>query len=120
MKCINYVKSVEVSRSGEVVSPLPEVNVNSVIEAETHLTELEPISEGLADTVHQSTSDLCEAAVVADRKVRELAVEVEIVELTTAVKEILQFPEIEQIIDSGKSSEIGEVRNRLLLSYFQS
>ncbi|XP_046736454.1 uncharacterized protein LOC124405531 isoform X3 [Diprion similis] len=106
VKCINYVKSVEVSRSGQVVSPVPEVNVNSVIEAETHQTDLEP-SEGLADTVDQPTSDLCEAVVV-ERKARELAVEVEVVELTTAVKETLQFPEIEQIPDSGKSSEVGE------------
>ncbi|XP_048508704.1 general transcriptional corepressor trfA isoform X2 [Athalia rosae] len=108
VKCINYVKSVEVSRSAElVVSPIPEVNVNSVIEAETHLTELEP-SEGLADTVQQSSkSELCEAIVV-DRKAREVAIEVEVVELTTAVKETLQFPQIERIVDSGKSSEIGE------------
>ncbi|XP_046468530.1 schwannomin-interacting protein 1 homolog isoform X6 [Neodiprion pinetum] len=106
VKCINYVKSVEVSRSGQVVSLVPEVNVNSVIEAETHQTDLEP-SEGLADTVDQPTSDLCEAVVV-ERKARELAVEVEVVELTTAVKETLQFPEIEQIPDSGKSSEVGE------------
>lgn len=35
--------------------------------------------------------------------------EVEIVQLTTSVKESLQFPEIEQIPDSSKNSEAEEV-----------
>ena len=35
--------------------------------------------------------------------------EIEIVQLTTSVKETLQFPEIEEIPDSSKNSEAGEV-----------
>ena len=105
-KCINYVKSVEVSRNEEtVLAPELEANVNSI--AEIHLTELE-VDEALADTVVEKKSELFEAT-VETREPRELAVEVEIVELATSVKETLQFPEIEEIPDSNKSSEIGEV-----------
>ena len=107
-KCINYVKSVEFSRNEKTVfSAEPEVSVNSVIEAETYLTELK-VNEALADTAGEKKSELFEAT-VEKRESRELAVQVEIVELTTSVKETLQFPEIEEISDSNKSSEIGEV-----------
>ena len=108
------MKSVEVSRSKEVLSPEPEGNVNSVIEAETHLTNLEP-EEAIADSVNEPASEFRKAT-IEERQPRELAVEVEVVELTTTVKEILQFPEIEQIPpDSGKTSEIGEVRRMSLI-----
>lgn len=107
-KCINYVKSVEVSRSEEKsLSPEPEVVVNGVVEAETHLTVLEP-EEGLADQVDQHAPELSQAT-LEDKREREVPVQVELVELTTSVNESLQFPEIEEILDSGKTSETGEV-----------
>ena len=39
--------------------------------------------------------------------------DVEIVQLTTGVKESLQFPELEEIHDSSKSSEADEVNSTL-------
>ncbi|XP_011153906.1 IQCJ-SCHIP1 readthrough transcript protein isoform X1 [Harpegnathos saltator] len=109
-KCINYVKSVEVSRSEEKsLSPEPEVVVNGVVEAETHLTVLEP-EEGLADQVDQHAPELSQA-VLEDKREREVPVEVELVELTTSVNESLQFPEIEEIVDSSKTSEISETED---------
>lgn len=112
-KCINYVNSVEVSRSEEKLSE----EVNNVVEAETHLTILEP-EEGLADRVNERTPELSQAT-LQDNREREIPVEVELVELITSVNEILQFPEIEEILDSGKTSEIGEVRlKRFFFSRF--
>ncbi|XP_014473718.1 PREDICTED: uncharacterized protein LOC106743915 isoform X1 [Dinoponera quadriceps] len=109
-KCINYVKSVEVSRSEEKsLSPEPEVVVNGVVEAETHLTVLEP-EEALADQVDQQPPELSQAT-LEDKREREIPVEVELVELTTSVNESLQFPEIEEILDSSKTSEIGETED---------
>ncbi|XP_076245240.1 schwannomin interacting protein 1 isoform X5 [Calliopsis andreniformis] len=108
-KCINYVKSVEDSRTEEkVLSPESEI-VNGVVEAETHLTVLEP-EEALADTVAETATELSEA-ILEKKQEREVPVEVEIVELTTSVKETLQFPEIEEIPDSGKTSEVGETED---------
>ena len=107
-KCINYVKSVEDSRAEETILTLKSDIVNSVVEAETHLTVLEP-EEALADTVAENTATVLSEAVLQKKQEREIPVEVEIVELTTSVKETLQFPEIEEIPDSGKTSEIGEV-----------
>ncbi|XP_017757648.1 PREDICTED: uncharacterized protein LOC108548985 isoform X2 [Eufriesea mexicana] len=108
-KCINYVKSVEDSRTEEkILTPKSDI-VNGVVEAETHLTVLEP-EEALADTVAENTTELSEA-VLEEKQEREIPVEVEIVELTTSVKEILQFPEIEEISDSGKTSEVGEAED---------
>ncbi|XP_033208357.1 schwannomin-interacting protein 1 homolog isoform X2 [Belonocnema kinseyi] len=105
-KCINYVKSVEVSRNEEaVLAPDPEALVNTV--AETYLTQLE-INEASADIVLEEEAPELFEATVEQREPRELAVEVEIVELTTSVKETLQFPEIEEILDSNKTSESGE------------
>lgn len=104
-KCINYVNSVEVSRSEEKLSG----EVNNVVEAETHLTVLDEPEEGLADQqVNESAPELSQAT-LKDNREREIPVEVELVELTTSVNESLQFPEIEEILDSGKTSEIGEV-----------
>lgn len=102
-KCINYVKSVEVSRSEEktLSSEPEEFVVNGIVEAETHLTLL-------ADQVNQRASELSQV-IFEDKREREVPVEVELVELTTSVNESLQFPEIEEILDSGKTSEIGEV-----------
>ncbi|XP_053974231.1 ras guanine nucleotide exchange factor B isoform X2 [Hylaeus anthracinus] len=108
-KCINYVKSVEDSRTEEKILSPESVIVNSVVEAETHLTVLEP-EEALADTVSVTTTEFSEA-ILKDKQDREVSVEVEIVELTTSVKETLQFPEIEEIPDSGKTSEIGETED---------
>ncbi|CAK9830740.1 Schwannomin-interacting protein 1 [Anthophora retusa] len=108
-KCINYVKSVEDSRTEEKVFTSKSDIVNGVVEAETHLTVLEP-EEALADTVAENTTELSEA-VLKEKQEREIPVEVEIVELTTSVKETLQFPEIEEIPDSGKTSEIGETED---------
>lgn len=109
-KCINYVKSVEVSRSEKkALSPEPEeVVVNGIVEAETHLTLLDEREEGLADQVNERTPELSRA-ILENKREREVPVEVELVELTTSVNESLQFPEIEEILDSGKTSEIGEV-----------
>ncbi|XP_006571595.2 schwannomin-interacting protein 1 homolog isoform X2 [Apis mellifera] len=108
-KCINYVKSVEDSRTEEkIVTPKSDI-VNDVVEAETHLTVLEP-EEGIADTVAENAAELSEA-VLEGKQEREIPVEVEIVELTTSVKESLQFPEIEEIPDSGKTSEVGETED---------
>lgn len=103
-KCINYVKSVEISRSEEkALSPEPEeIVVNGIVEAETHLTLLDEPEEGLADQVNERAPDLSQATL-------QVPVEVELVELTTSIAESLQFPEIEEILDSGKTSEIGEV-----------
>ncbi|XP_017787671.1 PREDICTED: schwannomin-interacting protein 1 homolog isoform X2 [Habropoda laboriosa] len=108
-KCINYVKSVEDSRTEEKVFTSKSDIVNCVVEAETHLTVLEP-EEALADTVAENTTELSEA-ILKEKQEREIPVEVEIVELTTSVKETLQFPEIEEIPDSGKTSEIGEAED---------
>ncbi|XP_076751277.1 schwannomin interacting protein 1 isoform X2 [Xylocopa sonorina] len=106
-KCINYMKSVEDSRTEEKIFSTKSDIVSDVVEAETHLTVLEP-EEGLADTVAENdTAELTEA-VLEEKKEREVPVEVEIVELTTSVKESLQFPEIEELPDSGKTSEVGE------------
>ncbi|XP_026674932.1 schwannomin-interacting protein 1 homolog isoform X2 [Ceratina calcarata] len=107
-KCINYVKSVEDSRTEEI-SPKSDI-VNGVIEAETHLTVLEP-EEALADTVAENNVVNLSEAVLEEKQQRETPVEIEIVELTTSVKETLQFPEIEDIPDSGKTSEIGETED---------
>lgn len=109
-KCINYVKSVEVSRSEKkALSPEPEeVVVNGIVEAETHLTLLDEREEGLADQVNERTPELSRV-ILENKREREVSVEVELVELTTSVNESLQFPEIEEILDSGKTSEIGEV-----------
>lgn len=109
-KCINYVKSVEVSRSEKKAqSPEPEeVVVNGVVEAETHLTLLDEREKGLADQVSEQTPELSRA-ILENKREREVPVEVELVELTTSVNESLQFPEIEEILDSGKTSEISEV-----------
>ncbi|XP_012241573.1 uncharacterized protein LOC100745782 isoform X5 [Bombus impatiens] len=108
-KCINYVKSVEDSRTEEkILTPKSDI-VNSVVEAETHLTVLEP-EEALANTVAEDVTELSEAVLEKNQE-REIPVEVEIVELTTSVKEILQFPEIEEIPDSGKTSEVGETED---------
>jgi hypothetical protein len=109
-KCINYVKSVEISRSEEkALSPEPEeVVVNGIVEAETHLTLLDEPEEGLADQVNERAPDLSEVT-LQEKHEREIPVEVELVELTTSINESLQFPEIEEILDSGKTSEIGEV-----------
>ncbi|XP_072750286.1 uncharacterized protein Schip1 isoform X2 [Anoplolepis gracilipes] len=111
-KCINYVKSVEVSRSEKKAqSPEPEeVVVNGIVEAETHLTLLDEREEGLADQVSERTPELSRA-ILEDKCEREVPVEVELVELTTSVNESLQFPEIEEILDSGKTSEIGETED---------
>ncbi|KAK9306448.1 hypothetical protein QLX08_002946 [Tetragonisca angustula] len=109
-KCINYVKSVEDSRAEETILTLKSDIVNSVVEAETHLTVLEP-EEALADTVAENTATVLSEAVLQKKQEREIPVEVEIVELTTSVKETLQFPEIEEIPDSGKTSEIGETED---------
>lgn len=115
-KCINYVKSVEVSRSKEKsLSPELGIVVNSIVEAENHLTLLEP-EEGLAHQVDQHIPELSEA-IVKDNRGREIPVEVELVELATSVKESLQFPEIEEILDSARTSEIGEVRLNSQLSF---
>lgn len=109
-KCINYVKSVEVSRSEEKSLSLePEVDVSGIIETETHLTLLKPEEENLADQVDQHTSKLSQAILENNKRQREVPVEVELVELTTSTNESLQFPEIEEILDSGKTSEISEV-----------
>ncbi|XP_043586980.1 schwannomin-interacting protein 1 homolog isoform X3 [Bombus pyrosoma] len=106
-KCINYVKSVEDSRTEEkILTPKSDI-VNSVVEAETHLTVLEP-EEALANTVAEDITELSEAVLEKNQE-REIPVEVEIVELTTSVKEILQFPEIEEISDSGKTSETEDI-----------
>ncbi|KAK2587213.1 hypothetical protein KPH14_002954 [Odynerus spinipes] len=112
-KCINYVKSVEVSRSEEkALSPEPEIIENGIIEAETHLTVLEP-EEAITDTVTEDKPNLSEATLEKEHD-REVAVEVEVVELTTSVKESLQFPEIEVILDSGKTSEVGEAEDSVV------
>lgn len=117
-KCINYVKSVEDSRTEEkILTPKSDI-VNSVVEAETHLTVLEP-EEALANTVAEDITELSEAVLEKNQE-REIPVEVEIVELTTSVKEILQFPEIEEISDSGKTSEVGEVGFQLSIIYVQT
>ncbi|XP_050453811.1 schwannomin-interacting protein 1 homolog isoform X2 [Cataglyphis hispanica] len=111
-KCINYVKSVEVSRSEKKAqSPEPEeVVVNGIVEAETHLTLLDEREEGLADQVSERTPELSRA-ILENKREREVPVEVELVELTTSVNESLQFPEIEEILDSGKTSEISETED---------
>lgn len=117
-KCINYVKSVEDSRTEEkILTPKSDI-VNSVVEAETHLTVLEP-EEALANTVAEDVTELSEAVLEKNQE-REIPVEVEIVELTTSVKEILQFPEIEEIPDSGKTSEVGEVGFQLSIIHVQT
>lgn len=116
-KCINYVKSVEDSRTEEKIVTLKSDIVKSVVEAETHLTVLEPVEEALADTVAENAVAELSEAVLRKKQEREIPVEVEIVELTTSVKETLQFPEIEEIPDSGKTSEIGEVSFHVLLHF---
>ncbi|XP_071634097.1 uncharacterized protein Schip1 isoform X2 [Temnothorax longispinosus] len=112
-KCINYVKSVEISKSEEkTLSPEPEeVVVNGIVEADiTHLTLLDEREGSLADPVDQRAPDLSQVT-FKDKREREVPVEVELVELTTSVNESLQFPEIEEILDSGKTSEIGETED---------
>lgn len=111
-KCINYVKSVEVSRSEEKTPSSEEFIVNGVVEAETHLTLLDEREEGLADQVDQRASELSQVT-FEEKREREVSVEVELVDLTTSVNESLQFPEIEEILDSGKTSEIGEVSPKI-------
>lgn len=112
-KCINYVKSVEVSRSEEKAhSPEPEedVLVNGIVEAETHLTRLlDEREESLANQVEDERAPELSQVTFEGKRQREVPVEVELVELTTSVNESLQFPEIEEILDSGKTSDIGEV-----------
>jgi len=82
--------------------------VNGIVEAETHLTLLDEPEEGLADQVNERAPDLSEVT-LQEKHEKEIPVEVELVELTTSINESLQFPEIEEILDSGKTSEIGEV-----------
>ncbi|KAI4472263.1 hypothetical protein M0802_016999 [Mischocyttarus mexicanus] len=98
-KCINYVKSVEVSRSEEkTLSPEPEI-----IETDNFLT-LE--SE---DTFHH-TEDILQT----EHDCQGLNVELEVLKLSIGKKETLQFPEIEEILDSGKTSEIGETEDTVV------
>ncbi|XP_018368125.1 PREDICTED: schwannomin-interacting protein 1 homolog isoform X1 [Trachymyrmex cornetzi] len=114
-KCINYVKSVEVSKSEEkAFSPEPEEVINGIVEAETHLTLLDEREESLANQITVVDECAIELSQVTfeDKREREVPVEVELVELTTSVNESLQFPEIEEILDSGKTSEIGEVSSK--------
>ncbi|XP_018368126.1 PREDICTED: uncharacterized protein LOC108764387 isoform X2 [Trachymyrmex cornetzi] len=113
-KCINYVKSVEVSKSEEkAFSPEPEEVINGIVEAETHLTLLDEREESLANQITVVDECAIELSQVTfeDKREREVPVEVELVELTTSVNESLQFPEIEEILDSGKTSEIGETED---------
>lgn len=107
-KCINYVKSVEISKSEEKTLSSEEFIVNGIVEAETHLMLLDEREEGLAYQVKQRAPELSQVT-FEDKREKEVSVEVELVELTTSVNESLQFPEIEEILDSGKTSEIGEV-----------
>lgn len=110
-KCINYVKSVEVSRSEEkALSPEPEEVVgNGVVETKAHLTLVDEPEESLADEVVVERATALSQTILQDKREKEVPVEVELVELTTSVNESLQFPEIEEILDSGKTSEFGEV-----------
>lgn len=95
-KCINYVKSVEVSRSEEkALSPEPEI-----IETDNFLT-LE------SEEAFRHSKEI-----IKNEHDRELDVELEVFKLSIGVKETLQFPEIEEILDSGKTSEVGEVNER--------
>lgn len=70
-------------------------------------TVLDGVKEVLADTIAENTK--LSTAKLEEKEEREIPVEIEIVELSTSVKETPQFPEIEDIPDSGKASEIGEV-----------
>lgn len=95
-KCINYVKSVEVSRSEEkALSPEPEI-----IETDNFLT-LE------SEEAFRHSKEI-----IKNEHDEELDVELEVFKLSIGVKETLQFPEIEEILDSGKTSEVGEVNER--------
>lgn len=95
-KCINYVKSVEVSRSEEkALSPEPEI-----IETDNFLT-LE------SEEAFRHSKEI-----IKNEHDGELDVELEVFKLSIGVKETLQFPEIEEILDSGKTSEVGEVNER--------
>nr|XP_012147979.1 PREDICTED: general transcriptional corepressor trfA isoform X1 [Megachile rotundata] len=66
--------------------------------------------ETLLDPVTENSTELSTTK-LEEKQEREVPVEIEIVELTTSVKETLQFPEIEEIPDSGKTSEVGETED---------
>ncbi|XP_015189204.1 PREDICTED: ras guanine nucleotide exchange factor B isoform X2 [Polistes dominula] len=112
-KCINYVKSVEVSRSEEkTLSPEPEI-----IETDNFLT-LE--SEDTFNHHHHHHHHLhhhhhiTEEILQTEHEGQELNVELEVLKLSIGKKETLQFPEIEEILDSGKTSEIGETEDSVV------
>nr|XP_034173214.1 uncharacterized protein PFB0145c [Osmia lignaria] len=122
LESINHVESADDTRTEEKVFSAKSNVVNDVVEAETHQTVLEKhsvdgivqwwtvldgVKEALADTIAENTK--LSTAKLEEKEEREIPVEIEIVELSTSVKETPQFPEIEDIPDSGKASEIGEV-----------
>ncbi|KAI4478922.1 hypothetical protein M0804_011384 [Polistes exclamans] len=109
-KCINYVKSVEVSRSEEkTLSPEPEI-----IETDNFLTLQ---SEDTFDHHHHHHHQHHlppEEILQTEHEGQELNVELEVLKLSIGKKETLQFPEIEEILDSGKTSEIGETEDNVV------
>ncbi|XP_066580951.1 schwannomin-interacting protein 1 homolog [Prorops nasuta] len=93
-KCINYVKSVQDSRSSEEITTQErDTTLDIAIEAEPRVAALDQEELVVENFSHE----------------REIPLDVEVVELSTSVKESPQFPEIEEILDSAKTSEIGEL-----------
>ncbi|XP_051158344.1 schwannomin-interacting protein 1 homolog isoform X2 [Leptopilina boulardi] len=86
-KCINYVRAVKISQNEDVA----ESKVNETVENFTEKNNFQLFETALRKC-----------------KTEDSVVEVEIVELMTSVKESLQFPEIEEISEFTKTSEISE------------
>ncbi|XP_012147981.2 schwannomin interacting protein 1 isoform X4 [Megachile rotundata] len=112
------------AKTEEKVSEKSDV-INEGVEAEPYLKAWKKIlvdgvvkgwelslgdEETLLDPVTENSTELSTTK-LEEKQEREVPVEIEIVELTTSVKETLQFPEIEEIPDSGKTSEVGETED---------
>lgn len=111
VKCMNYVNSIEVDSdqlggdfgcSSEESSPIEEKigGEDRILEIRSIGTEVEAKKgEKLASSGFASVENKNEAMRA------EVRVDVEVVELTKSVKETIQFPEIEEIAESGKTNE---------------
>lgn len=104
---MNYVNSIKVSQSLESVTT-PEGTEEAAVEvtATPIIDETEIVQKTSNLESDSGGSQLTEY--IRSNWLDEAKVEVEVVELTKSVKEILQFPEIEDIPEVAKSGETNE------------
>ena len=108
---MNYVNSIEASQSLDNIATTPEktelptdVLPNPIISEKKAIANVNE----LANKSPQAPQELIDELIHITPGPDPVNFMVEVVELTTSVKEILQFPEIEEIAESIKSSETSE------------